>query len=117
MIIADGSLTGIPAESDVGLNEFVARVTDPNGLFDEAVLQISVGQYLLLFSDDFERTASTVIGNGWVEDLNLFKEHLESILHHRRVAFCGNKFGKLFMECFLGGETITDCAIHIFDRE
>lgn len=38
----NGALGGTPANGDVGLNQFQVKVTDAGGLFDEAVLQISV---------------------------------------------------------------------------
>jgi len=39
---ADGAFGGRPANADVGLNLFVVRVTDPEGLFDEMELSVMV---------------------------------------------------------------------------
>ena len=41
-VSADGLLSGTPAKQDAGTNSFVIRVTDSDGLFDEAVLAIEV---------------------------------------------------------------------------
>ncbi len=41
-VAANGALGGIPSNSDVGANLFTVRVSDAAGLFDEAVLAISV---------------------------------------------------------------------------
>lgn len=37
-----GTLSGTPGNSQVGLNQFTVRVTDANGLFDTAILEITV---------------------------------------------------------------------------
>ena len=42
MIASDGTLSGTPANSHVGLNEFTVRVTDGGLLFDEVTLRITV---------------------------------------------------------------------------
>lgn len=41
-ISTDGMLTGTPNANDVGLNEFVLRMTAPGGLFDETKITIDV---------------------------------------------------------------------------
>jgi hypothetical protein len=41
-VASNGALGGIPANSDVGLNSFLVRVTDSAGLFHETTLQIGV---------------------------------------------------------------------------
>ncbi len=41
-VAANGTLSGTPLNGDVGLNQFQVRVTDAAGLYDEAVLQITV---------------------------------------------------------------------------
>jgi len=41
-VAADGALSGTPANSDVGPNLFTVRVSDPGGLWDEAVMSITV---------------------------------------------------------------------------
>jgi autotransporter-associated beta strand protein len=41
-IAADGTLGGVPANTNVGANNFVVRVTDPSGLTDDAALSITV---------------------------------------------------------------------------
>jgi hypothetical protein len=41
-VASDGTLSGTPDISHVGLNQFTVRVTDPAGAFDEAVLEITV---------------------------------------------------------------------------
>ncbi len=41
-IATDGTLTGTPGASDVGLNQFTIRVTDGGDLFAEATLEIQV---------------------------------------------------------------------------
>ncbi|BDS07033.1 hypothetical protein NT6N_20730 [Oceaniferula spumae] len=41
-VATDGSLTGSPAEGDVGSSVFTVRVTDAAGLFDEATLTVDV---------------------------------------------------------------------------
>ena len=41
-IASDGTLSGTPANSHTGLNEFTVRVTDGGLLFDEATLRITV---------------------------------------------------------------------------
>jgi len=42
VVAADGSLSGTPEASHVGLNNFTVRVTDAAGLYDLATLQITV---------------------------------------------------------------------------
>jgi autotransporter-associated beta strand protein len=42
LVAADGSLSGIPGPADFGPNTFNIRVTDPGGLFADAVLEILV---------------------------------------------------------------------------
>ncbi|MCW1883650.1 cadherin domain-containing protein [Luteolibacter flavescens] len=42
LVATDGSFSGTPDNDDVGVNEFVIRVSDPEGLSDEAVLVITV---------------------------------------------------------------------------
>lgn len=41
-VSSNGTLTGTPLAADVGSNAFVVRVTDPNGLYDEAALSVEV---------------------------------------------------------------------------
>ncbi|WP_035616024.1 Calx-beta domain-containing protein [Haloferula sp. BvORR071] len=41
-VAANGALSGMPANGNVGANSFTVRVTDAAGLFDDAVLNISV---------------------------------------------------------------------------
>jgi hypothetical protein len=41
-VAPDGTLSGTPGNAQVGPNSFVVRVTDADGLFDEATLQIAV---------------------------------------------------------------------------
>ncbi|MEO7098754.1 MAG: LamG-like jellyroll fold domain-containing protein, partial [Luteolibacter sp.] len=41
-VAANGALSGTPANSDVGANAFVVRVTDPSGATDDANLYITV---------------------------------------------------------------------------
>ncbi|MEO7098790.1 MAG: LamG-like jellyroll fold domain-containing protein, partial [Luteolibacter sp.] len=41
-VAASGALSGTPANSDVGVNAFVVRVTDPSGATDDANLYITV---------------------------------------------------------------------------
>lgn len=41
-VAANGTLGGLPSNSDTGSNSFTVRVTDAAGLFDEAVLNIAV---------------------------------------------------------------------------
>ncbi len=41
-VAANGTLGGLPSNSDVGLNRFTVRVTDAGGLFDDAVLNVTV---------------------------------------------------------------------------
>jgi hypothetical protein len=41
-VAPDGTLSGTPANGDVGSNSFTVRVTDAAGLFDEATLSITV---------------------------------------------------------------------------
>ena len=42
VVAADGTLSGTPANDDVGTNDFVVRATDVSGLFAESTLNISV---------------------------------------------------------------------------
>ncbi|MBN1517303.1 hypothetical protein JXA32_12140 [Candidatus Sumerlaeota bacterium] len=41
-VAADGTLAGAPSSEDAGLNSFTVRVTDAGGLYDEAILNITV---------------------------------------------------------------------------
>ena len=41
-VATNGTLGGLPSNSDVGPNSFIVRVTDAAGLFDDAVLNIAV---------------------------------------------------------------------------
>jgi hypothetical protein len=41
-VAANGALSGLPSNSDVGSNSFTIRVTDAAGAFDDAVLNIAV---------------------------------------------------------------------------
>jgi hypothetical protein len=41
-VAGDGTLSGTPGAGDVGLNEFLVRVTDDGGLFNEATMRITV---------------------------------------------------------------------------
>ncbi|MGH3631275.1 MAG: LamG-like jellyroll fold domain-containing protein, partial [Sciscionella sp.] len=41
-VAEDGDLSGIPSPADAGTNQFVVRVTDSGGLFDEATLELMV---------------------------------------------------------------------------
>lgn len=42
IVSPDGTISGTPANADVGPNPFVIRVTDPAGAFDDATLDIAV---------------------------------------------------------------------------
>jgi hypothetical protein len=42
MVASDGSLSGMPTDSDVGANTFTVRVTDSGGLYDTATMTIQV---------------------------------------------------------------------------
>jgi len=42
VVASNGELSGLPSNSDVGPNNFVVRVTDGSGAFDEAVLNLTV---------------------------------------------------------------------------
>lgn len=56
-VASDGTLSGTPDASDVGLNEFVVQVSD-GGLDSSATLSIDVADNttpIILFSDDFEQ--------------------------------------------------------------
>jgi sialidase-1 len=69
-VAADGTLSGTPGRDDVGLNTFRVRATDPGAMFNEVTLNITVDSIYtnaMLFSDDFERAAGTMIGSGWIE--------------------------------------------------
>lgn len=69
-IAANGDLTGTPAPSDSGANQWVVRATDNGGLTADATLNIQVGLVVgLLFGDDFERITGTTIDNGWIETI------------------------------------------------
>jgi hypothetical protein len=76
-VASGGALSGAPGTVDVGLNSWMVQVDDGNGGSDSAALEITVNAYspTALFSDDFGRTAGTVIGNGWIEDLGNSKIH------------------------------------------
>jgi hypothetical protein len=41
-VAANGTISGIPSDSDVGLNVFTVRVEDTFGLYDTAVMNIDV---------------------------------------------------------------------------
>jgi autotransporter-associated beta strand protein len=42
-VAPDGALSGTPTTADIGIDSFTVRVTDQGGLFDDATLQIEVG--------------------------------------------------------------------------
>jgi hypothetical protein len=42
MVAADGQLSGVAKQSNVGNNDFIVRVTDAEGLYDEALMNIYV---------------------------------------------------------------------------
>ncbi len=70
-IAPDGTLSGTPRQSDVGLNTFTVSADDGNLTPATATLNIIVEpMFSLLFSDDFERSAGSTIGNGWIEQSN-----------------------------------------------
>jgi len=71
VVASDGALSGAPANSDVGSNVFTVQVDDGSGGTDSATLNITVDVASgIIFNDDFERTAGSTIGNGWVEKTN-----------------------------------------------
>ena len=63
-VASNGSLSGTPGNSDVGSNSFVVRVTDDAGLFDDAVLTISVANV----NDAPAFTADPIAGVAATED-------------------------------------------------
>lgn len=60
---ADGTLSGTPLLSDVGLNSFVVRATDSLGAYDEAALQISVVGFGLQSHYEFENNVNDSVGS------------------------------------------------------
>ena len=64
-VAPDGTLSGTPANSDVGSNFFTVRVTDSGGLFAEAVLNIEVAN----INDAPTFTADPTLGVGATEDV------------------------------------------------
>ena len=70
-VAPNGDLSGTPTAGDVGPNQWTVRVADHGGLQADATLKITVAPLVgTLFVEDFERTAGTTIGNGWIEQTN-----------------------------------------------
>ena len=63
-VAADGALSGTPVNADAGSNSFTVRVTDGSGLFDEAVLNVTVSNV----NDAPAFTADPIAGGGATED-------------------------------------------------
>ena len=61
-IAADGTLTGTPKASDVGLNQFTVRVSDPAGEFSETTIEITVGPTILYLDANGETAGSGACG-------------------------------------------------------
>ena len=62
IVAPDGTLGGIPSNSDVGPNPFIVRVTDAAGLFDTAVLNltvINVNDVPVFIADPITRAAAS----------------------------------------------------------
>jgi autotransporter-associated beta strand protein len=60
-VAADGTLGGTPLQADLGLNSFTVRVSDVEGLFDEATLEIVVRSNVKA-----DNTNSLELGSSWV---------------------------------------------------
>lgn len=70
-VATDGSLSGTPSNGDVGPNAFTVQADDGNGGTDTATLNITVDAASgTIYTDDFERSAGSTIGNGWIEQTN-----------------------------------------------
>ncbi|MCC5844312.1 MAG: polysaccharide lyase family 7 protein [Verrucomicrobia bacterium] len=52
-IAANGDLSGTPGDADVGLNSFTVEVSDGNGGFDQATLEITVSAAVIAVTCDF----------------------------------------------------------------
>ncbi|MES2438018.1 MAG: LamG-like jellyroll fold domain-containing protein [Verrucomicrobiota bacterium] len=62
-VAADGSLSGTPAASDVGGNNFTVRVTDNTGMSSDTTLSITVLAYQARSHHAFEENTDDSLGN------------------------------------------------------
>ncbi len=95
-IAASGVLSGIPGLDDVGLNEFIVRVQDPEGAFDTAALYIAVDESPSV-SDKLNPVADAYVQGG---------------------SFAGDNFGtaaELLCKADPGNESFTRMAYLRFD--
>lgn len=63
-VAPDGTLGGTPSTEDVGLNEFLIRVTDSGGLYDEAILVIDVLLHGLVSWWKLDETGGSSVSDG-----------------------------------------------------
>jgi fibronectin type 3 domain-containing protein len=61
-VAADGTLSGTPAESDVGVNTFAVRVTDSTGAFTDATITVTVLPFAPRSRYAFEDSTADSIG-------------------------------------------------------
>ncbi len=63
-VATDGQLSGVSADGDVGLNEFTIRVTDLEGLYDEATMRITVNN---MFTGELGLSDLLGIAANWLD--------------------------------------------------
>lgn len=70
-IASDGTLSGTPSNSDVGLNSFVAEVNDSNGGTDQTTVEIRVinTNDAPIFNNDPIIKTDAIVGSTYISDL------------------------------------------------
>jgi hypothetical protein len=61
-VASDGTISGTPSASDIGINSFSVRVTDSAGAYSDATLNITVADYGLKTHYKFDGNANDSVG-------------------------------------------------------
>lgn len=70
IVAPDGELSGAPADEDVGINQFIIRVTDSGGLSSEALVSIDVMPHSIVSWWKLDEMGSTVLHDSVPPALN-----------------------------------------------